>query len=225
MICFCERRGINPPVRHCTGGLTPRRSQKVTDHPNLVLGRRDKELADAQATLTLLEAGTRPEAVQAEQARLARLREEVRYLEGLTGKVRVVSPVAGVVTTPRLREKGGQYVKEGDLICLVEEPAGLEVEVCLAEQDVARVQAGQPVELKARALPYETFVCQVDRIAPAAGKGEVQSNVTVYCRLGEHAAELRPGMTGHARIATGRRSPGMIAVDRVLRYLRTEFWW
>src|SRR4029434_1553403 len=61
------------------------RQAKGTLEAQAELGRRDKELADARATLTLLEAGTRPEEVQAEQARLARLREEVRYLEGLTG--------------------------------------------------------------------------------------------------------------------------------------------
>jgi hypothetical protein len=32
-------------------------------------------------------------------------------------------------------------------------------------------------------------------------------------------------MSGHARITTGTRSPGLILVDRALRYLRTEFWW
>jgi multidrug efflux pump subunit AcrA (membrane-fusion protein) len=189
------------------------------------LARRAKELADARATLALLEVGSRPEEIEAEQARLARLQEEARYLEGLQGKVQVVSPVAGVMTTPRLKEKVGQYVKEGDLIAVVEEPAILDVEITLPEQDVARVQVGQALTLKARALPFETFTAQVDRIAPAAGKGEVQSHVLVYCRLAEGSADLRPGMTGHARIATGQRAPGLILLDRALRYLRTEFWW
>ncbi len=46
----------------------------------------------------------------------------------------------------------------------------------------------------------------------------------VYCRLGQ-GAELRPGMTGQARIATGSRSTGLILLDRALRYVRMEFWW
>jgi multidrug efflux pump subunit AcrA (membrane-fusion protein) len=196
-----------------------------TQEAEAELARREKELADARSALTLLEAGSRPEEVEAERARLERLQEEERYLDGLQEKVQVVSPVGGVVTTPHLKEKVGQYVKEGDLVAVVEEPAALEAEVALAEQDVAPVRPGQPVELKARALPFATFRTEVDRVAPSAGKGEVQSTVMVYCRLGEHAADLRPGMTGHARIATGRRSPGLILLDRALRYLRTEFWW
>jgi multidrug efflux pump subunit AcrA (membrane-fusion protein) len=189
------------------------------------LAKREKELADARSALRLLEAGSRPEEVEAERARLERLQEEEYYLDGLQEKVQMASPVGGVVTTPRLKEKVGQYVREGDLIGLIEEPAVLEAEVTIPEQDVARVRPGQAVELKARALPFETFRTAVDRIAPAAGKGDAQSSVTVYCRLENQGAELRPGMSGHARIATGSRSPGLILVDRALRYLRTEFWW
>jgi multidrug resistance efflux pump len=172
-----------------------------------------------------MEAGSRPEEVEAERAKLARLEEEVRYLAGLVEKLRVYSPVGGIVTTPHLREKVGQYVKEGDLIGTVEEPAKLVAEITLPEQDVARVRPGQAVNLKARAMPFQTIRTEVDRIAPAAAKGEAQSNVTVYCRLDNRAASLRPGMSGHARIATGSRSPGLILVNRALRYLRTEFWW
>jgi multidrug efflux pump subunit AcrA (membrane-fusion protein) len=190
------------------------------------LARRDKELADAQGTLTLLEAGRRPEEVEAERARLARLREEAHYLQDVRLKLTVCSPVGGVVVTPRLKEKVGQYLKEGELIGVVEEPATLEAEIALAEQDMARVQAGQPVELKARALPFETFTAQVDRIAPAAGRGDVQSSVILYCLVDNNTgAELRPGMTGQARIFTGRQSIGRVLVDRGLRLLRTEFWW
>jgi hypothetical protein len=81
------------------------------------------------------------------------------------------------------------------------------------------------VELKVRALPFETFTAALDRVAPAAARGDVQSSVIVCCRLENPGAELRPGMSGHARIATGSRSQGMILIDRALRYLRTEFWW
>jgi multidrug efflux pump subunit AcrA (membrane-fusion protein) len=187
--------------------------------------RREKELADAEAVLRVLEAGTRPEELQAEHARLARLHEEIRHLQDQRQKQTVPANVAGLVTTVRSREKVGQYLREGDLICLVEEPAELEAEVSLAEQDVARVRAGQPVNLKARALPFETLATQVDRVAPAAGRGEVQSSVAVYCRLDNAALELRPEMTGYARVYTGRRAIGAILLDRVLRFVRTEFWW
>ena len=47
---------------------------------------------------------------------------------------------------------------------------------------------------------------RVDRIAPAAARGEGQSTVTVYCRL--DGTPLRPGMGGHARFYGDQRSVG-----------------
>jgi putative peptide zinc metalloprotease protein len=189
------------------------------------LARRVKDLADAQAVLNIMEAGSRPEEIDAERARLARLREEAAYLETLQAKVMVTSPVNGLVTTPHLKEKIGQYFKEGDLICEIEDPATLDVEITITEQEVARVEPGQTIELKARALPFDLFSAQVDRLAPVAGKGDAQSTVTVYCRLQESDTQLRPGMTGHARIYCGRRVVGAIMLDRIMRFVRTEFWW
>jgi multidrug efflux pump subunit AcrA (membrane-fusion protein) len=188
------------------------------------LARREKELAEARTILGLLEGGSRPEEIQAEKARLARLREERRHLEEQRQKQTVPSPTPGVITTARLKEKVGQYLREGDLICVVEEPVGLEAEVTLAEQDVARVRPGQEVKLKARALPFDTFLTRVDRVAPAAARGDGQGSVTVYCRL-DAPAGLLPDMTGHARVYTGRRPVGAILLDRALRLVRTEFWW
>src|SRR5262249_46220104 len=153
----------------------------------------------------------------------AGLREEIQHLEEQRGKREVFSPIPGQVTTPRLKERVGQYLREGDLIGVVEARADLELEIVLAEQDVARVRPGQAVRLKARALPYRTFLSTVDRVAPSGVRGEAQSSVTAYCRLERAPDELRTEMTGHARIDTGRRPIGVILVDKVLRFVRTEF--
>jgi multidrug efflux pump subunit AcrA (membrane-fusion protein) len=101
----------------------------------------------------------------------------------------------------------------------------MEVEISLAEQDAARIRTNQQVRLKARAQPFKTFQTTVTRVAPAAGAGEVQSTVMVYCAVDNQSAELRPGMTGYARIYTGSRPIGEILLHRVLRFVRTEFWW
>ena len=61
-------------------------------------------------------------------------------------------------------------------------------------------------------------------MAPVASKAELHSALTVYCTIDNSSLALRPGMTGYARVYTGPRSVGDIAVERALRFLRTEFW-
>src|SRR5262249_2145731 len=164
-----------------------------------------------------------------------RLQEEARYLRKRRGKLEVCSPTAGLVTTPRVKEKVGRYLQEGELICEIEDPDKLQVEIALDEPDLGRVEPGQLVELKARALPFETFQAVVSLVAPrgtqaepgATGpkpaRGQLPSTVTVYCKLKDSDTGLRPGLTGHARIFCGRRPPGEVLAERALRFLRTEF--
>lgn len=195
------------------------------------LAKRQKELADEQGKLELLQAGSRVEAIDAEKAKLARLEEELKYLRELHAQQPIPAKHHGVVVTPRVKEKVGQYLKEGDLICAVEEISALELEINMPEDEIRDVKPGLPVRLKARALPYETFETSVDRIAPRAqqSKEEIQqqqqNSVVVYAFLKDSSGQLRPGMTGYARVECGSAPIAKVALDYVLKYIRTEFWW
>lgn len=193
------------------------------------LARRQKELEDARSTLSLMEAGSRPEEIEAETAKRARLREEFQYLQELKAKLKIKSPAAGVIATPHMHERLGQLAEMGSLICVIDDVSTLKVEIAVAEEDVAGIHPGQYIDLKARALPFDTFVAKVDRIAPAAlappGNKLNQNTVTVYCLVENKDGKLKSGMTGVARIYRGRRSMGLNLINKALRYFRTEFWW
>jgi putative peptide zinc metalloprotease protein len=189
------------------------------------VARRAKELGDAKSALALMEAGSRPEEIEAQRARLSSLREELKYLEQLEEKSPIRSACSGRIVTPHLGEKVGQYFKEGDLLFVVEDSSVLEAEVALPEQEVMRVRCGYPVELKLPAAPYQTYKGEVERIAPSATPGDVRSSITVYCALNQSPADLRAGMSGYARICCGRRPMGVVLGDRLFRTVRTDFWW
>jgi putative peptide zinc metalloprotease protein len=198
------------------------------------LARRAKDLADERAALKLLDAGTRPYETAAGRARVIRVNAELRQLRELQGRLEIRAEAAGVVVTPRLREKVGSYVREGDAICVVEDRSAFEADVALTEEKIARIKPGQRVELKVRALPFETVTGRVIAAAQsAAAQDRSQSAVAVYCRIEPPAGSesagittvLRSAQTGHARIYTDRKPVGGILLDRALRLLRTEFWW
>jgi multidrug efflux pump subunit AcrA (membrane-fusion protein) len=189
------------------------------------LARRQRQLADGKSVLTLLEAGSRPEEIAAHQAVLNSLREELKYLEQLREKSPIRSACSGKIVTAHLAEKVGQYFKEGELLFVVEDSSVLEAEISLPEQEVLRVRGGQSVELKLPAAPYETYSGQVRQIAPSASPGDLRSSVTVYCALPQLPEELRPAMSGYARICCGKRPMGLVLGDRLMRSIRTDFWW
>ncbi|MEO8496018.1 MAG: efflux RND transporter periplasmic adaptor subunit [Planctomycetota bacterium] len=190
------------------------------------LARRQKELADTQAALQLLEAGSRHEDIEAERARLKRMQEEQKHLVEKRGKQVIVDPAAGVVTTPRLREKIGQFLMKGAEVCFIEDLEKLEAEVAVAEQDARVLRPGQTVSLKPRSLPFHRLSAVVDRVAPSATTNPLtsQRTVTVYCRVDNDDVDLRTGMTGFGRIYHQWRPLGWIGMTRTLQFFRTEFW-
>ena len=189
------------------------------------LAAREKELIEEMTALALLELGTRREEIESAEASVARCGEELANLEQQQSRLSVPSRVTGLILTPRLREKIGDYFEEGDLICTVEDPESLEVIIKVDEDQAARVRPGQRVRLKVRAMPFETFEVEVDRIAPVADEGELQSTVSVYCRMMESCDALCSGLTGHARIECGSAPTAVVVTRRILRRVRTEFWW
>jgi RND family efflux transporter MFP subunit len=163
--------------------------------------------------------------IAAAEAHVKAVEAEVAFLESQMTRQTIASPVSGQVLTPRVSEKIGQYLHDGDLICEMENPRKLEIEISILEQDALRVQVGQKVTLKPRSSATATFTAHVVRLAPVAQPGETQSTVAVYCTLDEPSEALRSGMTGVARIECGRDRIAMVAARRVRHFFRTEFWW
>lgn len=199
------------------------------------LAKREKDLADERSKLKLLEAGGRPEEVDAEKARLARLTEEHKYLEHVKSRIVLHSPVSGIVTTPRMHEKNGQYAPTGTVVCIVEDLSEEFAEIAVSEATVLKVEPGQAIDLRARGMPLKTIHSKVDRAAPRAAPANplnatnvpvvaLPGNVTVYCSLSQADAQLLSGMTGYARIYTKKTTVGRFVLDRMIRYLRTELW-
>ncbi|MBI2478110.1 MAG: HlyD family efflux transporter periplasmic adaptor subunit [Planctomycetia bacterium] len=202
-----------------------REAEGVMSH-EAELARRQKDLADTEAALFLLEAGSRSEDIEAEQARLVRLQEEQKHLLEKREKQVIIAPASGTVTTPRLREKIGQFLPKGAEVCFIEDLDKLEAEVAVAEQDARVLRPGQPVSLKPRSLPFQRLSGVVDRIAPSAITNALtsQRTVTVYCRVDNDETNLLTGMTGFGRVYHRWRPLGWIGATRALQFFRTEFW-
>jgi multidrug resistance efflux pump len=196
--------------------------------------RREQELADAEGKLTLLRLGYRTEEIEAEQARRERIVEELTFLESQKSKLAIVAPISGFISAPRLREKAGHFVSQGTLLCQIEARSVPMVEIFVSEDDALHVAPAQQVQIKARALPFETFFGEVALVATAAAKPQeavaqqqlaTRQTVAVHCRMDAAEGRLKSGMTGYGRVLRGRDPIGIVLTTKVYRYIRTEFWW
>jgi len=190
------------------------------------ISRRSQELADAENRLGLLKAGSRPEEIAAEEARLERAIHELAFQKSRQEKLKLVAPTAGIFSAPRLKERVGLAVLQDSLFCTIEKPETSRVEIAVSEDEAALLKPGQPVTLKARAIPFETFEATVEGISPVALKALTgQNSVTVHCQIRNPDGRLKSGMTGFGRVTRGWNTIGVMLITKGIRYLRTEFWW
>jgi multidrug resistance efflux pump len=186
---------------------------------------REQELEGARAELSLLLSGTRPEEIREAEATLERLRAARDLLDYQKGIAVIRSPMDGVVVTPFMDQLMDVYVEPGDEICEIADCAVMIAEIAVPEKEMADVALGQKVKIKAKGFPSMSFYGTVASIGQKADRGEKQSFVTVRSHIQNSKTTLRPGMTGKAKIYCKTSSPLRILIRRIVRSIRTEFWW
>jgi multidrug resistance efflux pump len=207
------------------------------------------EQAAAKSKLEVLLAGSRPEEIEAMKAACALLETQRRYLQEQLRLMRVLSPASGIVATPsrQLMEMKNQLVKKGDLIAKVDDLKTITAEMVISERDIADVKVGQKVVLKARAYPEITFYGKVTSIAMAAQVSSSSSasalaqaqgsapttltrsavapkTITITTEIDNPNLLLKPEMTGQAKISCGQRRMLDVAIRRLARTAKVEFW-
>jgi multidrug resistance efflux pump len=207
------------------------------------------EQAAAKSKLEVLLAGSRPEEIEAMKAACALLETQRRYLQEQLRLMRVLSPASGIVATPsrQLMEMKNQLVKKGDLIAKVDDLKTITAEMVISERDIADVKVGQKVVLKARAYPEITFYGKVTSIAMSAQVSSSSSasalaqaqgtapatltrsavapkTITITTEIDNPNLLLKPEMTGQAKISCGQRRMLDVAIRRLARTAKVEFW-
>ena len=178
--------------------------------------------------LNVLLAEPKPTAVAAIEAEIAGLVAQRDHLQNQLKQQNVSSLIAGTVTTPRMDELVHHQVNQRDLIAEVQELDFVKVDLAVPEHQIGNVVAGREVLVRVLAWPDREFRGEVTHVATAASEGSDTGGIrtfTVTTRIDNPTMQLRPGMTGKAKILTGRRHGlGSIALDHLARAVQVRFW-
>ena len=153
----------------------------------------------AQAGLNQAEAGPTAEQIAVAEANVAQMRAAAELAQAALDKMQLIAPFGGTV--------GGVYARAGEMFSAGQAVASLgdltvmRVETTdLSEVDVARVTAGQPVNVTFDGLPGKTLQGRVTRIAPMSSSGQGGVNYTVIVELDQLDPALKWGMTAFTDI-------------------------
>jgi hypothetical protein len=100
----------------------------------------------------------------------------------------------------------------------------VELLVPVSDFDIALIEPDQPVKVKVRSYPDETFYGTVVRI-PDVAVPLLDGNIfPVSVVVDNGQRHLRYGMTGYAKIETGEASLAGLAFRKLYSVLKVEFW-
>jgi putative peptide zinc metalloprotease protein len=148
------------------------------------------------------------------------------------------APFEGVIATPQIEQRVGEYLAEGDPLALLVDRQAMRARVLVRDWELEDVRQGAAVGLKLRSYPFATFSGTIRQIMPAASserplaepnkverKGQELTNFfEVVMEFPNPNGELKEGMTGTARIY-GKRYPLAVRALRAgWRWARSLIW-
>jgi RND family efflux transporter MFP subunit len=184
-----------------------------------VLAKADASLTLAQARLAeltgrLAELKDGPAAADQAQAEahLAQAQASLAEAQRVLDSVTILAPAGGVVL--EAKASAGQNLAKGSLLFILADPAALEVQASVIEEDLPLVQPGMAVNLFFDALPEAQASGRVARIVPQRMDGD-RPLYPVYIALKTIPAGLVAGMTADTEIVLAR-ADGALCLPRSL---------
>ena len=196
-------------------------AKQAADAASRELETRRQALAEAQAALKLLQAGSRPEEIAAHEALLHRSTAELAYVDERLAMTVVRAPIDGEILTPRFRERIHESVEAGGLICEIGNLRRMRAEVLVPEREADAIALGMTTLIKVESYPTHPFEGTVKFIAPAV-EGE-ERRLRVVVDIDNSAGLLKSNMTGFGEIDAGNRSLLDLATRRILRWIRVRY--
>lgn len=158
----------------------------------------------------------REKQIKPQESRIAQERASLESMRYDLSKVRIESPIDGIVTKRNIQEGEtavvGTMNNAGTVLLQLADMGVIQAEVEVDETNVPNVRIGQIAKITVDAIPDKSFKGHVSEIgnspitaATAGAAGTQATNFKVVVLLDEPIPEVRPGFTCTADITTATR--------------------
>src|SRR5690606_14884230 len=137
---------------------------------------------------------------------------------------RIQAPFDGIVIKGDLRQHLGAPVQRGEVLMVLAPNDSFRLILEVDEADVAAIVPGQRGELALAAQPERPLRFVTRRIVPVATAADGRNYFEVEASLQEELPQLRPGLSGVAKVEAGSRPLGWLLTHRALDWLRLAWW-
>jgi hypothetical protein len=165
-----------------------------------------------------------------------RLAQQQKQLFSEAAELQLRSPIAGVVVTPRVNDRKGQYVVEGSDLVEIAAVDQMKARIYIPEYELQRFVIGAPARLQIEGIA-RTWEGAAVAVAPASSEIDAALGQTTTYRglnppqyyvvdvlMPNVDDQLKSGMTGTARIYGVRRSLLGLAWKGTAEMVRRKVW-
>jgi HlyD family secretion protein len=186
-------------------GLIPREQLERTQN--------DVKMRETDLTVNEQSIRTQEQRIKQEEANLDSARYDLN-------KVRMVSPIDGLVTRRNIEEGEtavvGTMNNAGTVLLTIADLSVIETEIEVDETEIPEIKIGQPAKITIDAIPDKTFPGKVTEVgnspiqaAGAPGAAQRATNFKVVVTIDGEVPGVRPGFTCTAVITTSTRQKAM----------------
>jgi putative peptide zinc metalloprotease protein len=168
-----------------------------------------------------------------------RLQKELAVADRNVDFLQIRAPFDGVVTTPEIEQRVGEYLAAGSEFCRVSDRHTMKARILVPDRQFVDVHLGATAKVKVLPYPARTYLGHVDQILPAVAADlpvaqtqklmrfgqSLTNDIAVVMEFPNPDGSLVEGMTGTAKI-TVKSQPIAWQVGRsAWRWVRAQLWW
>lgn len=202
--------------------LTKINNQRNINTAQAQLSLSEKELKRVQGQLALLMADPRHQELEFHRAQIEQTRARMSLLENQIQETIIRSPINGRVV--KIEREVGEMVLAGTALASLISDMPLQIEVDIYEEDVVKIQIGNPVEINLIAFPNKIFRGKVIAVDPTETLiGGVIHYQTTIVFIDELPEGVRLGMTTDVVIQTTLKKDVLIIPEDAIQEIDNKF--
>ena len=218
---FLQQANVRPGDRVVAGQVLAQLSSQDLE---LERKRRESELRQHESGYRAAQARSDRTQMVISQAKAGETQALLTLVETQLDRTRLQAPFDGIVIKGDLTQTLGAPVQRGEVLMVLAPNESFRLIVEVDETDIASIQPGQKGELALAARPEQPLRFTTRRIVPVATASEGRNYFEVEATPDQAQANLRPGLSGVAKIEVGERSLAWLLFHRAIAWLRLSLW-
>jgi len=213
----------------------------VLENPEIEANARESSIELTLASSHLRENQDQPASGKSAHAarERVRLQKELAVTTANLDALQLRAPFDGIMTTPEISQRVGQFLAAGDEFCRLSDPRTMKARIFVSDRDLNDVRLGAAAKVKVLPYAFRTYSGHVEQILPAAAPDAPVSQTQKLTRLGQELTNrfvvvmvfpnpdgtLSSGMTGVAKITVKSRPLAWQVGRSSWHWLRSQIWW